>query len=44
MARAIAANAPLAVVASKEILQNARDWPQARMFELQAPIARRIGQ
>jgi len=44
MARAIAANAPLAVLASKEILQNARDWPRERMFELQAPIARRIGE
>jgi len=44
LARAIAANAPLAVAASKEILQNASDWPQARMFELQAPLARRIGE
>jgi len=43
LARAVAANAPLAVMASKEIVQKSRDWPENRMFELQAPLARRIG-
>lgn len=43
LARAVAANAPLAVMASKEIVQKSRDWPQERMFDLQAPLAREIG-
>jgi enoyl-CoA hydratase len=43
LAREIAANAPLAVMASKEILQKSRDWPQERMFELQGPLALRVG-
>jgi enoyl-CoA hydratase len=43
LARAIAANAPLAVMASKEIVQKSRDWPQERMFELQGPLALRVG-
>jgi enoyl-CoA hydratase len=44
LARAVAANAPLAVAASKELVQKSRDWPQDRMFELQEPLARRIGE
>ena len=44
LARAVAANAPLAVMASKEIVQKSRDWPQESMFELQAPLARSIGE
>jgi enoyl-CoA hydratase len=43
LARAIARNAPLAVMASKEIVQKSRDWPQERMFDLQAPLAHRVG-
>jgi enoyl-CoA hydratase len=43
LAREIAANAPLAVMASKEIVQKSRDWPQERMFELQGPLALRVG-
>jgi enoyl-CoA hydratase len=43
LAWAIAANAPLAVMASKEIVQKSRDWPQERMFELQGPLALRVG-
>jgi enoyl-CoA hydratase len=43
LARAIARNAPLAVVASKEIVQKSRDWPQEWMFDLQAPLARQVG-
>lgn len=42
LARRIAENAPLAVQASKEIVQNSGSWPIDRMFELQAPIAGRV--
>jgi enoyl-CoA hydratase len=44
LARAIAANAPLAVLASKEVVRKSRDWPQDRMFELQEPLARTVGE
>jgi enoyl-CoA hydratase len=39
LAASIAANAPLAVRASKRIMRESRDWPAESAFELQAPIA-----
>lgn len=39
LARSIAANAPLAVAASKRIVAESHAWPSAQMFALQAPIA-----
>jgi enoyl-CoA hydratase len=38
VARAIMANGPLAVAASKRIVQQSRDWPQAEMFARQAQV------
>ncbi|HEX3712086.1 MAG TPA: crotonase/enoyl-CoA hydratase family protein [Trebonia sp.] len=38
LAAVIAANAPLAVRASKRILRESRDWPQPEAFDRQAPI------
>ena len=42
LARAIDANAPLAVAASKQIVQGSRSWSDAEMFERQRPIARAV--
>jgi enoyl-CoA hydratase len=39
LAATIAANAPLAVRASKRIMRESRDWPAESAFERQAPIA-----
>ncbi|GAA3744705.1 enoyl-CoA hydratase [Spinactinospora alkalitolerans] len=39
LAREIAANAPLAVAASKRVIAESRDWPREESFERQAPIA-----
>lgn len=39
LARAIAANGPLALIASKRIVQESVDWSQAEMFERQFAIA-----
>jgi len=38
MARTIMANGPLAVAASKRIVQQSRDWSQAEMFDLQGEV------
>jgi enoyl-CoA hydratase len=39
LARRIAANAPLAVTATKRVIQESRDWPTAEAFERQRPIS-----
>lgn len=39
LARTIAANGPLAVRASKQIMRDSGDWPQDEMFERQSAIA-----
>jgi len=39
LAAEIAANAPLALIASKRILQEQRDWSSAEMWELQSAIS-----
>jgi len=38
LADRIAANGPLAVAATKQVVAAARDWPQTEAFERQAPI------
>jgi enoyl-CoA hydratase/carnithine racemase len=38
-ARRIAVNGPLAVKATKQVIQASRDWPAAEAFERQRPIA-----
>lgn len=38
LAQAVAANGPLALIASKRVAQESADWPQAEMFERQAVI------
>ena len=38
LAQAVAANGPLALIASKRVAQESADWPQAEMFERQAAI------
>lgn len=38
LAQAIAANGPLAVAASKRVMQESADWPSAQMFERQSEI------
>lgn len=38
LAGAVAANGPLALIASKRVAQESADWPQAEMFERQAAI------
>ena len=38
LARKIIANAPMSVAASKRVIQEQRDWPIEKMFELQEPI------
>lgn len=38
LAQAVAANGPLALVASKRVVQESADWPQAEMFERQNAI------
>jgi enoyl-CoA hydratase/carnithine racemase len=40
LAAVIAANAPLAVRASQQILHESRDWPRSEAFARQDPIAR----
>ncbi|MFF1834790.1 crotonase/enoyl-CoA hydratase family protein [Streptomyces sp. NPDC058231] len=42
LAARIAANGPLAVAASKEILARAVDWPAEEAFELQEPLMRPV--
>ena len=42
LAASIAANAPLAVRASKQILHESRDWPWPDAFTRQAPIAEAV--
>lgn len=37
LANTIATNGPLAVQTAKQIIQQARDWPQEHMFDLQRP-------
>lgn len=39
LARTVTANGPLAVQASKQIIQEARDWTEAEMWDRQNPIA-----
>ena len=39
VARRIAVNGPLAVKATKQVIQASRDWPAAEAFEQQRPIA-----
>jgi enoyl-CoA hydratase len=39
LARAVTANGPLAVQASKRIVQESRDWTEAEMWDKQSPIA-----
>lgn len=43
LARQIAAQAPLAVAASKRVIHESADWPADEMFSRQAPIAEAIG-
>lgn len=38
LAKSIAANAPLAVEVAKTVADASHDWPQERVFELQAPF------
>lgn len=38
LAQAIAANGPLALAASKRVVQESLDWPQVEMFERQSEI------
>jgi len=38
LAQAVAANGPLALIASKRVAQESADWPQSEMFERQAVI------
>ena len=38
LAQAVAANGPLALIASKRVAQESADWPQAEMFDRQAVI------
>jgi enoyl-CoA hydratase len=38
LARRIAANGPLAVSASKQVMDQSPDWPSAELFERQAVI------
>ena len=38
LARTVAANGPLALIASKRVAQESADWPQAEMFERQSAI------
>ena len=38
LARTVAANGPLAVIASKRVAQESADWPQSDMFERQSAI------
>lgn len=38
LAQAVAANGPLALIASKRVAQESADWPQAEMFERQTEI------
>ena len=42
LARAIDANAPLAVAASKQLVRDSRTWSDAEMFERQRPVARAV--
>jgi len=39
LAASIAANAPLAVAMTKRIMREAREWPQAEVWDLQRPLA-----
>jgi enoyl-CoA hydratase len=43
LAQEIAANAPLAVLASKRVLREARAWDEGTMFERQEPLVAHIG-
>lgn len=38
LARTVAANGPLSLIASKRVAQESADWPQAEMFERQSAI------
>ena len=38
LAQAVAANAPLSLIASKRVVRESADWPQAEMFQRQAVI------
>jgi enoyl-CoA hydratase len=42
MARKIAANGPLAIIASKRVIGESQDWLAAEMFEKQGPLIRAI--
>ena len=42
LAQQVAANAPLAVHASKQVLQQARTWDDATMFARQEPLVAHI--
>lgn len=42
LARTIAANGPLAVMLSKQVIQQSADWSEAEMFERQAPALQAI--
>jgi len=42
VARRIAVNGPLAVKATKQVIQASRDWPAAEAFEQQRPIAHAV--
>jgi enoyl-CoA hydratase len=42
LAQRIARNAPLSLLASKQIIQQSAGWPMERMFELQQPFADQI--
>jgi enoyl-CoA hydratase/carnithine racemase len=42
LAAEVAANGPLALVGSKRIIQESRDWPQDEMWERQGQIAEPI--
>ncbi|MFT3717615.1 crotonase/enoyl-CoA hydratase family protein [Pseudorhodoferax sp.] len=38
LAQRVAANGPMALIASKRVVQESADWPQSEMFELQRAI------
>lgn len=38
LARTVAANGPLSLIASKRVVQESADWPQPEMFERQGAI------
>jgi enoyl-CoA hydratase len=42
LARRIARNGPLAIAATKRVIQDSRDWPASEAFERQQPISEAV--